>query len=285
MAKMERFSRQDYLKTALNEPQYKFSTIIYQFRDAAVNARYKDYMRCKAVHKGAMWGLTAYNIATGPSFIYYNLFVNRAALHGHHGIYGQLFTVAVFLVQALFSLLFFIETVDKARLSDRYRELLYSTRSYLLPVYACLSTLCCGFAMNLRSSNPCTPEQTGVMDVFYCTTSPPGMIPVDTFVIGILMAVFHHFVLPVQWSAVVVAWLCELVLAILSILPTASPQMLVSNIVMIVFHVSTIALHATLQVRFSLFFSASHTTRPNLTATPRFPSAVQRVGGLCPRMR
>ena len=185
---------------AMVEGKYKYCRLTYKFKDADISRQFQACMKTKEINGGALYGLLIYNLLSGPAFVYYNMFVNPQPLAGFYGIYGILFTLSVAVVHTLFFSIFAFETIGTRwvpTFSEPYRKLFYDVRSLLMMIYIVISPVACGLAMNVRSRHPCAPEQIGVMDVFYCSTSPKGMIPIDTFVIGQMLAVFQHFVFPI----------------------------------------------------------------------------------------
>ena len=172
---------------AMVEGKYKYSRLTYNFKDPDISRQYQACMKTKEIHGGALDGLLIYNLLSGPAFVYYNMFVNPLPMAGHYGIYGILFTLSVAIVHTLFFMIFALETIGTRWapiFTESNRKLFYDIRSILMMLYIINGPVTCGLAMNVRSRHPCTPEQVGVMDVFYCSTSPKGMIPIDTFVIG-----------------------------------------------------------------------------------------------------
>ena len=194
------FASKGFQLMAMVEGKCKYSRLTYNFRDKDISRLFQASMKTKEINGGALYGLLIYNLVSGPAFVYYNMFVNPLPLAGHYGIYGVLFTLSVASVHTLFFIIFAFETIGTRWVpvfSEPYRKLFYDARSLLMMMYIINGPVACGLAMNVRSRNPCTPEQVGVMDVFYCSTSPKGMIPIDTFVIGQMLAVFQHFVFPI----------------------------------------------------------------------------------------
>ena len=221
---------------------FDYSNVTFRFKESQVQAEFNDHMTTRKIHRGVLLLLFLYNVIGSP--------LNTKSLYGKYGLYGTLFTYSCRSVHTLFFTIFALEMFGSRWLngaSESHKKWYYAVRSVLLTAYIINGPATAGFAMNIRSRNPCAPEQVSVMEVFYCSTSPRGMIPVDTFVIGQMLAVFQHFVFPIGWATVMMAWFGELILALISVIPTATPQTLVTNTIFIFFYVSTVALHHAVQ--------------------------------------
>ena len=230
------------LPTQAGQGFYQYNSITFRFSEPRIQAEFNEHMRTKAIQRGVLFGLFVYNVVGSP--------FNTKSLGGKYGLYGDLFTYSCISVHSLFFILFALEVFGSRWLehaSESHKKWYYTVRSLLMSIYVINGPATAGLAMNVRSRNPCLPDQVTFMEVFYCSTSPRGMIPVDTFVIGQMLALFQHFVFPIDWPTVIMAWFCELVLALLSVLPSATPQTFVTNTVFICVYVSTIALHHAVQ--------------------------------------
>ena len=217
---------------------YQYNSITFRFSEPQVQADFNEHMRTNAIHRGALFGLFVYNLVGSP--------FNTKSLNGKYGLYGELFTYSCISVHTLFFILFALEVFGSRwleRASESHKKWYYTARTLLMSMYVINCSAAAGLAMNVRSRNLCTPEQVSFMEVFYCSTSQRGMIPVDTFVIGQMVALFHHVVFPIGWPTVIMAWFGELILALLSVLPSATSQTFVTNSVFIFFYISTVALH------------------------------------------
>jgi hypothetical protein len=97
--------------------------------------------------------------------------------------------------------------------------------------------------MLVKIRHLCSPEQLSIHEIYICSTSSPGAIPVDAFCVGSAIIIFLQFAFPTPWPVVVVSWLLQLAALLLSAYEFTTPQTTVSNTTLIVFQLLSVGLH------------------------------------------
>jgi hypothetical protein len=227
--------------------RYEINKLTMQFVDKEANAEFNDYLLNKAVDHFSFTFLLVYNVLTGPAFLYSNLYIDPKPLSGHFGRLGQWFVCIISQLHVLFFVLFFMEKLGFSWLLSHWgcehARTVQRMRMVLITVYVLLVPCGTGLAMLVKIRHLCSPEQLSIHEIYICSTSSPGAIPVDAFCVGSAIIIFLQFAFPTPWPVVVVSWLLQLAALLLSAYEFTTPQTTVSNTTLIVFQLLSVGLH------------------------------------------
>lgn len=227
--------------------KYEINMFTMQFADKVLNEEFDDYLLNKDADQLSLTFLMTYNVLTGPAFLYTNLYIDNQPLSGHYGRLGQFFVYTVSQIYCLFFVMLFMEKKGFYWLlnhwgggSTRYVQRM---RMVLIASYILLVPCGTGLAMLVKIRNLCSPEQLSIHEIYICSTSSPGAIPVDSFCVGNALIIFLQFAFPTPWWVVMLSWSVQLAALLLSAYEFTTPQTVIYNGILITFHVITIVVH------------------------------------------
>lgn len=197
-----------------------------------LNDEFERYLQTKKLHRPTLNGMLVYNVIALPAFIYRDIYQKHDLLSGTFGLFGQLFLCTVLLVHILFFMLYHLETKNVDNLTERERNRISDRRVVVINMYVIASLCACGLVMNAK------------VPFTYCFAwIGEGMIPLEPLIISCFLSVYHHFLFPVKCWVAILAWALQLCLIVNSSVPFASPRTAITNGILIIFYISTLALN------------------------------------------
>ena len=89
--------------------KYAFNPVTLSFKDPTLRTEYNIYLQRKEINRAALRLLCIYNCMSAPLFFYFNSYLDSKLIDGYYGFFGQLFLLTIYVVHAVFFLIYLLE--------------------------------------------------------------------------------------------------------------------------------------------------------------------------------
>lgn len=89
--------------------KYAFNPVTLSFKDPTLRTEYNVYIQRKEINRTALRWLCIYNCTSAPLFFYINSYLDSKLIDGYYGLFGQFFLISIYIVHAVFFLLYLLE--------------------------------------------------------------------------------------------------------------------------------------------------------------------------------
>ena len=184
--------------------KYAFNPVTLSFNDPSLRAEYNISLNRKEINRTALRLLVIYNCLSAPLFFYFNSYLDSKLIDGYYGFIGQLFLFTIYLVHALFFLIYCVEMglerwpflyhhiggEGEHEHEEYKRKTIQAIRTTLILGYALLSPCGIGLALNVKARNLCTHVQISMKEV-----GVPPSIHLSAL-LDILFTLSYHSICP-----------------------------------------------------------------------------------------